>query len=185
MEIQHVNIKVFAAQPAPDDLSAAIPVFHRWIQNNTAGELLIDVADYRHVPDGPGVMLIGHEAHYALDRSGGRLGLLYNRRTAESGANIEKLRQAHDAALSAARRLENEPEFRGRLQFLPGDIELIFNDRCLTPNTPETYAALKPAIESFFDALWGAGAYSIEHAGEPRERLRVKVTARDSHPLPA
>ena len=65
MNIDHVNVKVFAK--APVDLAAAIPVFHRWIQEGACEELLIDVADYRHVPAGPGVVLIGHEANYSLD----------------------------------------------------------------------------------------------------------------------
>jgi len=184
MEIQHVNVKIFAAQPAPDDLGPAIPVFHRWIQDNVTGELLIDVADYRHVPEGPGVMLIAHEAHYSLDGAGGRLGLLYNRRLADNGTAGEKLRQAYEAALAAARRLEDEPEFRGKLKFQPGDVEVVFNDRCLTPNTAETYAALKPELERFFDEIWGAGSYALEHTGEPRDRLRVCAAVRGHEPQP-
>ena len=55
-------------------------MFHDWIQNQRLDELLIDVVDYRHVHDGPGVILIAHDAHYAFDTSEGRLGLLYSRR---------------------------------------------------------------------------------------------------------
>jgi hypothetical protein len=36
------------------DLEAVIPVFHRWIQEQIFDELLLDVANYSHVPDGPG-----------------------------------------------------------------------------------------------------------------------------------
>ena len=49
-------------------------VFHQWIRDSVCPEMLIDVADYRHVPAGPGVMLIGHEANYSLDNRENRLG---------------------------------------------------------------------------------------------------------------
>jgi len=184
MEVQHVNVKIFAQQPAAIDLAMAIPVFHRWIQNRVTSELLIDVADYRHVPDGPGVILIGHEAHYALDSAGGRFGLLYNRRTEAEGSTREKIQQAYDAALAACKRLEDEPEFRGKLKFHPGDVELIFNDRCLTPNTDETFAALLPEIERLFNGLWGGGSFELSRRGEPRDRLRVGAAVRSNELQP-
>jgi len=50
-------VKIFVHEPTSIDLADAIPVFHRWIQEAVLNELVIDVADYRHVPAGPGVML--------------------------------------------------------------------------------------------------------------------------------
>ena len=49
--LQHVNVKFPSAGSI--DLTQAIPVFHRWIQEQALPGLLIDVADYRHVPEGP------------------------------------------------------------------------------------------------------------------------------------
>ncbi len=77
--MQHVNIKIFADR-ADIQIGDAVEVFHQWIQEGAAPELLIDVADYKHVPDGPGVMLIGHQANYSLDETGGKLGLLFANR---------------------------------------------------------------------------------------------------------
>jgi hypothetical protein len=114
--VQHVNIKIFADK-ADIDLVDAIPIFHQWIQDRVAPELLIDVADYKHVPDGPGIMLIGHEADYSLDETGGRLGLLYNRKVAVEGNAQAALSQAFDSALSAAKRLETTEPFAGKLHF--------------------------------------------------------------------
>jgi len=169
--IQHVRIKVFARRPASID--EAIPVFHRWIQNRVCPEMLIDVADYRHVPDGPGVMLIGHEASYSLDNTKGRLGLLYSRRL-EGGGAQENLLQAYDAAMAACRRLEQEPEFAGKLEF-GGECEFSINDRLLAPNRDATYAALTSEFEQFFTALWGKGAYTMARKGEPRELFCIGV----------
>jgi hypothetical protein len=177
--MQHVNIKIYAGNGEGVDPAAAIPVFHRWIQTGAAPELLIDVADYSHVPAGPGVMLIGHEANYSLDCGQNRLGLLYNRKAAASTGDAgEALGQAYSAAVAACQRLEREPEFGGRLNFDAGQVEVILNDRLLHPNTEEGWQAVRPEFERFFNGVFGQGGYAIERMGEARERLRVSVRKR-------
>src|SRR5260370_7897028 len=132
--IHHARGKVAARESAAIDLGDAIPVFHRWIQEHVGPEMLIDVADYRHVPNGPGVMLIGHEANYSLDMNKGRLGLLYSRKQAGGGAQ-ENLEQAYEAAMAACSRLEQEAAFAGKLKFT-SDNELSITTRLLPP-TPD------------------------------------------------
>jgi hypothetical protein len=178
--IDHINVKIFAHEPAPIDLADAIPVFHRWIQDSVLDELLIDVTDYSHVPAGPGVLLIGHDSNYSLDLTFDRLGLLYNRKTPSEGTVRDKLLKAFGAALMACSQLEDEEPFRGKLKFNAGSAELIFNDRLLAPNTPETWTALRPEIEKFFDGLLGSGTYTLAHVGQPRERFRVDIQAKSS-----
>src|SRR5947207_3342533 len=82
---QRLSVKVFAkaASVGPKD---ALLVFHRWIQTQRLDELLIDVTDYSHVHHGPGVILIGHGADYALDEEEGRLGLKYTLKRAREAA---------------------------------------------------------------------------------------------------
>ena len=175
-DIQHVNIKIFARKPAPSNLAGAIPVFHRWIQNSVCPELLVDVADYRHVPAGPGVVLIGHEANYSLDCAFNRLGLLYNRKEVLDGSFVDKMVQAYGAAATACRRLEEEPEFSGSLSFDAGDFEIVVNDRLLAPNTEETWTRLEPDVNRFVAVLSGGADYAIRRLGGPLERFRAGVT---------
>ena len=89
--MEHVNIKIFAADSPSVRFADAIPVFHRWIQSRDLPELLIDVADYSHVPAGPGVVLIGLEANYALDNAHNRPGLLYVRKATDGAPASESL----------------------------------------------------------------------------------------------
>ena len=177
--IQHINVKLFALPPAPEHvLDAAIPVFHRWIQNAACPELLIDVADYRHVPDGPGVILIGHEANYSLDGEAGRLGLLYNRKTRCEGSFEQRLRLSYQRALQAAQLLEREPEFARVLKFDPACLEVVVNDRLLAPNTEQTWRLLKPHVQSVFREMLGERALALDWiSSDPRERFRVRVDA--------
>ena len=168
--VQHINVKIFIAEPASINLADAVPVFHRWIRESLCAEMLVDVADYRHVPAGPGVMLIGHEANYSLDNRENRLGLLYNRKAVLEGSLRDRLQQAHGAALAACKRLESDPAFGGKLKFEPGHCEVFANDRLLAPNTEATWLLLKPELEKFFSGC------SLERRGEPRDLLRVEVT---------
>ena len=80
MDTVKYELKCFLDDASGVELEEFIPVFHDWIQTQQLEELLIDVADYRHVPQGPGVVLIAHDAHYAMDLTDARLGLLYSRR---------------------------------------------------------------------------------------------------------
>ena len=66
-DLQRIVVKFHLDDGSPVELDKVIPVFHRWIQTGAVEGLLIDVADYSHVPQGPGVMLIAHEGNYALE----------------------------------------------------------------------------------------------------------------------
>ena len=86
---RRVCVKLFAAEPGVPD-SAFVPIFHEWIRDRALGLVLLDVADYTHVPDSPGVMLIAHEAAFSLDRTDGRLGLLAQQRRPIDGGRTRR-----------------------------------------------------------------------------------------------
>lgn len=129
--IDHVNVKVFATPDSIVSWPDLIPVFHRWIRERAVPGTLIDVADYSQVPEGPGVLLIAHEAFYSVDNRAGKLGFLYNHRTALPGDGIDKLRQSWSRSVDAAKLLENETAFRGKLRFDYRHFEIFVNDRAV------------------------------------------------------
>lgn len=158
-------------------LHVFVPVFQRWIQTGRLAGLLIDVVDYAHVPDGPGVALIGHEADYFLDAAEGPMGLLYNRKRLAQGTGEERLRGGLRAVLAACVALEQEPELAGRgLAFEGRRLRFIVNDRLAAPNDDRTLAALRPDLETVLRALWADRAARIERPqGDPRERFCVEA----------
>ena len=109
------DLKVFLEHPASVPLDAVIPLFHGWIQEQRLAELLIDVADYRHVPQGPGVVLVAHDGQYAIDQTDGRVGLLYSRRRETHASRqglhstVERLLSLWQCALTACHYLETDP----------------------------------------------------------------------------
>jgi hypothetical protein len=171
MNIQHLNIKFYLENPETINLAEYGPVFNTWIQNQRLDELLIDVADYLHVHNGPGIMLIGHEADYSLDNRAGRLGLLYNRKEQLGGITPEKLAQAVRANLTVAQILEKE----NGLKFNAQAVQVIVNDRLLVPNTVETFEALEPELKAFFERLYDGADYALTHDPDPRQRFTVNV----------
>jgi hypothetical protein len=171
MNLQHVNVKLYLENSESVNLADYAAIFNAWIQQQRLEELLIDVADYLHVHNGPGMMLIGHEADYSLDNRLGRLGLLYNRKEQLDCSNHEKLVQAARAVLIAAQMLEKE----NGLKFNGSEVQIIVNDRLLVPNTEETFAALESDIKSLSNQLYGGAEYSLSHNLDPRERFSVNV----------
>jgi hypothetical protein len=134
--------------------------------------LAIDVADYAHVPAGPGVMLIGHHADISVDNRQNRLGVLYNRKSVLDGSFADKLRHSYERAVAAARKLEQEPEFHGHISFDEFQVEVFITDRLLAPNTEHTWSELRGGIADVF----GRSA-ALQWNGPGRELFRVRVSA--------
>jgi hypothetical protein len=180
MELQHVNVKLFVQNPeGPQgiDLEPLIPVFQSWIQEQSNGELLLDVADYRHVDAGPGVVLIGHEGNYSVDNADNRPGVRYNRKAELSGSNQDRFEQAARAALSACRRLEAEPRLDGQLRFNGQEIDIFINDRLLAPNNDETREAVASDLRIFSKKLFGGEEYSVSYERDARKLLTASLKA--------
>jgi hypothetical protein len=171
--LQRIGVKVFLTE-APS-LETIVPVFHRWIQNGSVDGMLIDVADYSHVPEGPGVVLVAHEGNYALDLGGGRPGLLYYRKQPLDGGLGQRLQTTSIVALRAADALEREAEVKGAIC---GDaIQFFANDRLAAPNDAETEAAFQPALDSLLDRLFDGAPRKQCRNQDPRERFNVDVLA--------
>jgi hypothetical protein len=184
MDLQHVNVKLLVESLAAADLDPLVLIFHDWIQNQVCDELLLDVADYRHVHAGPGVVLIGHEAHYSVDNTDDRLGVRYSRKATLEGSNQDRLTLATRAALTACRRLEAEPQLEGKLRFNGQELEFFVNDRLLAPNRTETRQAVEPEFHTFLRQLLGGDDYSLAFSnGDHRRLFSVSVTAARPFPI--
>ena len=177
MQLQHVNVKLLVQNPRNVDLEPLIPVFHRWIQEQSNGELLLDVADYRHVEAGPGIVLIGHEGNYSVDNTDNRLGVRYNRKAVVDGDNQDRFEQAARAALSACRRLEAEPRLDGQIRFNGQEIEIFINDRLLAPNNDETRDAVAADLRVFSKKLFGGEEYSVSYESDARKLFTASLKA--------
>ena len=181
MELQKINFKIFASGPNGVPLAAFIPIFHSWIQA-TRGDYH-DVADYGHMQAGPGILLVAHEANISVDETGGRRGVLYNRKQPLAGSNQDKLRSVLRTALEACIKLQAEPSLQGRLGFSGSEALFLVNDRLLAPNTEETFQELRPDLESLAEKLYAGESFTLEREGDPRQRFAVRIKARGTFDL--
>ena len=149
MELQHVNVKLYLRDPQAVKLEALVPVFHGWIQNKACEELLIDVADYRHVHAGPGVVLIGHQADYSVDNTDNRLAFVTTVK--------QRLREAIETAFRrrCARPCWHARDWRQTRNSMAlcvstvKNMKLFVNDRMLAPNAERRDGFGASGVERF------------------------------------
>jgi len=177
MDLYRLGIKIAAEGADALPLGDFIPLFHRWIQQGTLEEMVIDVADYGHVHDGPGIMLVANEGNYSFDESGGRRGLAYYARRRLPGGLNERLALVCRRAFNACRLIEADAAFKGKLAFNAADLEIFANDRLLAPNSDATLKSMRPAIEALLAKLHPGAKFELTREPDAKERFSVRVKA--------
>jgi len=172
MELQHIAFKVFVEGDLTVDWEQFINVFHTWVAGQSMPEMMIDVADYRHVPNGPGVVMTGHEADYYMDNTGGEPGLRYVCKVKVDGSNEDRLKAAFAAASSACARLESE---LSDLKFSRTNFELTINDRAVAPNDEPTRSFLESDLPGLLNSVLG-GDVKLEIQQDQRKLSGARVT---------
>ncbi|HYP90295.1 MAG TPA: hypothetical protein VEQ59_19120 [Polyangiaceae bacterium] len=184
MKSEKLQIKFFAKPDPSFDIEAVVPVFHRFIREHAFDELMIDVADYKHVKHGPGVALIGDANDYFLDEGEGRPGLLFSRKRHGSGPE-GRLREGFARALKACVQLEAAPELGGKLTFGTNEVLLRLPDRLNAPNVDASFAEVSAELAPLLDKLYGAGGYVIERGPASPEPLSLRVKTSSTPALAA
>ena len=172
--LQRINLKFYLEDPGSLSAEEAFRVFNSWIPT-TPDEVLIDVADYSHMAEGPLTLLVGHEANYSLDNHSAELGLLYSRKQPADGDLTERLASAFKAALTACRRLEEEPSLAGKVKFRCGDVLLVANDRLNTTNDEAGENDLRSALSPILAQLFAGAEYAVERDPTPQLRLNLRI----------
>ena len=127
------------------------------------------------MPDGPGVLLIGHEADRSLDLGEGRPGVLYQRKRDGEGTLEDRFAAAIEAADTLADDVEGDPAADG-VRFGRDEILIRVNDRLSAPNDDATLEALRPAIEAALARARPGRAAAIARVTEdPRGPFRARV----------
>lgn len=164
-----------------------VPVFHRWIQTRAIPDhQLIDVADYAHVKEGPGTVLVSHEANIHADLGEGRLGMLYVRKQPLPGSSFrDRLRQTFAYTLAACAKLEAEESLRGRLRFRTDEGAFRIHDRLHAPNTPDTFNAIRADLQEFLQNLYNGDSVRLDYQPHPENLFEVTFRAGQSLPVAA
>lgn len=173
MSVERWIVKFAAGDPESFHSEAFVPVFHHWIQKHRLPLMLIDVADYAHVPDGPGVLLVSHEYQIFIDRFDGRPGLTVQRKL-RGGAGTASLVETLRAALQVVQAVEREPSLPGA-KFRLDEVEVVANDRLHGPNTDDGWAAVEPSLREAGRSLYGEAATVARVAVDCGRRLTARI----------
>jgi hypothetical protein len=175
MNLQKINVKFFMEKGADIPLASFIPVFHRWIQEDKLEGMLVDVTEYTHVYQGPGVLLIAHEANYSLDEEKGKRGFLYNQKRTPEKSVEDHLKTAFRRVLTACSLLEREPGLAGKMKFSSNHLQVFVNDRLEAPYSPESLGALEETLNPFLNRLYEGGKYLMLHEKDPQKRAGFEI----------
>ena len=174
-DLYRIGIKLFAENSAAVRIKDFVPIFHSWIQKQSIeGHQLIDVHDYSHVHNGPGILLVAHEGNFSTDMAEGKLGLAYFRKLPANMTTEDALRASLKTARQAIALLEAEPALAGKLRFRQHELLIISNDRLLAPNDAGSFDALRTPLA----AVFGKNA-SFKHLSDgTKDRLTIQVNLR-------
>ena len=177
MKPNRITVKFFLA-PDPQasvDLGPFIPLFHRLIQHQRVEGLLIDVADYAHVPEGPGVILIGHDVDYGIDQTGGKAGLLVTAKRNESEELPALLRTTLRRALVAIQAIEAENE--SDVVFDSRGLELRILDRLASGKSDADFEQVLASVRPVLEELYRGANLNLsrEFSDEPRQAFTIHL----------
>ena len=173
--LQKINVKLLLELPPGFDHDVLLGIFGRWRLD--PGEEILDLADYGHVEDGPGCLMLSHRWQFGIDHAGGVPGLFYATRKGLSGDLAERLAQAIAGFLAKAQRLAAEPTFPRGVVLRCGELEVTLNDRLQAPNTDAMDATVRPALDQVLRRLYGSSDVRVEREKDPSRRLGYRVHA--------
>ncbi len=181
--LQKFDLKLFLTTSHDRDAVSdrLLAVFSRW--RGEEGEEIIDLQDYAHVPDGPGIVLVSKRWVLSVDWAAGRPGVLLSTRRRLQGSHDERFAQALQLLLEKAQRLLAEPEMQGAAQPNCGELQVTINDRVLFSGADEAESQLRGALESILDRVYGRGGFSMSRCDDAGGRLAYLVRAGSSDGL--
>ena len=178
---ERLQLKIFLEPSEHFELEALVPVFHRFIRERVITELMIDVVDYSHVPNGPGVVLIGHAADFYVGNLDGAFGLVYSRKRGGPDGDA-RLEDALRRLLNVARLLEQENGLK--LRFKSDSLSLRLTDRLHAPNDDDTFASTNAEVLALFGRVYG-GSVSTERLPDAKEPLGLRIAPSSAPSLEA
>ena len=175
MDLQKFGVKLFFNTNGSINSKDFIPVFHNWIQDKIVdNHLLIDVADYSHIPDGPGVMLVAHEGNFSLDQESQQPGIMYMRKTEIAGSFTERFNKVLSTVIKAANRLSDK-DVSKKVDCKFNSFRFIANDRLYAENTAHNQELYKQEIQKALNNIYPDNKLEFKDVSCKNERLAFTI----------
>ncbi len=170
--LQRIDVKLLLDAPVDPDLDPFLVIFDRWRKQSGHPSDWVDLADYAHMPSGPGILLAGKRDSFSVNLNPPGPGLLTSVRAGLEGSMEDRFREAFRRARELNSALLAEPEFPSALRVSEGAWEVFVNDRLRFPNTVESDRVIRPALA----AALGVSADSLSR--HPRRDARLGYSIR-------
>ena len=169
--LQRIDVKLLLDAPPDPDLDPFLVIFHRWCQRRDHPADWVDLADYAHLPSGPGVLIAGKRDTFSLNLNPPGPGLLTSVRRGLEGSAEDRFREAFRRARELNSEVLSEPEFPSDFRVREGAWEVFLNDRLRFPNSDESDRIVRPGLAA---ALRIAPESLVRHS-IPHGRLGYSV----------
>ena len=180
MDIQKFGIKLFFQQNGSYPYRNFIPELHRWIQKDSVPDhMLIDVVDYSHISDGPGIILVAHEGHFSLDQENYNPGILYMRKTDIRGSFENRFNKVLSTTILVAQLLIKNKIDKG-LAISQKSLRFISNDRRLADNIDANQKLYTDRVNKLFKENFPGSKYEFDNYSKGEERLAFDVNFIDN-----
>ncbi len=169
--LQRIDVKLLLDAPSDPDLDPFLVIFDRWRQQSDHPSDWVDLADYAHMPTGPGILIAGKRDTFSVNLNPPGPGLLTSVRTGLEGTLADRFREAFRRARELNAAVLSEPEFPAVLRIREGAWEVFVNDRLRYPNSAESDSAIRPALASALRV----GPESLSRHSDSNARLGYSI----------
>ena len=166
-DLQRIDVKLLLDCPPDPDLDQFLVIFDRWRKADDHPADWVDLADYAHMPGGPGILIAGKRDTFSVNLNPPGPGLLTSVRRGLEGSLEDRFREALRRAREFNSAVMAEPEFPAGFSVREGAWEVYVNDRLGFPNTDPTDRLVRPAVA----AALGVAPESLTRDLDMRNRL--------------
>ncbi len=151
-DLQRIDVKLLLDTPPEPDIDVFLVIFDRWRQRKDHPCDWVDLADYAHMPSGPGILIAGKQDRFSIDLNPPGPGLLTSTRAGLGGTLEDRIREAFRRARELNRSVLSEPEFPETFSVSAEGWVIHINDRLAFPDSDASDALIRPALASALGA---------------------------------
>lgn len=172
-DLQRIDVKLLLDAPPAPNLDPFLAIFDRWRRMEDHACDWVDLADYAHMAQGPGILIAGKRDRCAVNLNHPGPGLLTSTQSGLCGSLRERFAEALRRARELNAALLAEPEFPADFKPREGCWEIFVNDRLAFPNDDAADARIRPAAAAAF----GVSPASLARHADPLGRLGYSLRA--------
>ncbi|MGK5093049.1 hypothetical protein WDW89_13660 [Deltaproteobacteria bacterium TL4] len=171
-DLQRINIKVLTPTPEGFKAEPFLKILNHW---NETEEEWLDIADYLHLQDGPGVVLLGPKRFVSFDRTEGADGILYCQRNGLEGSLKARFVEVLNNGILFAKKMRGEEACPSDVSTETTQLIITINDRKQAPHSEQTARQLGSVIQEALKEVLDGTDVQMSPLADPKELFGYQV----------